>query len=92
MVPGGIEHLCLLHPRGELGETLHIVQTSNRRFRDDEFLIPRRLTKGRKAIRVRIRFTPVTTPLFPGYPVPDLAWSELRYTAYSYVMPKFALR
>jgi hypothetical protein len=79
------------NPKGELGETLHIAQTSNRRFRDDEFLIPRRLTKGRKTIRVRVRFTPVATPLFPGYPVPDLAWSELRYTAYSYVMPAFRL-
>jgi hypothetical protein len=74
-------------PRGELGETLHVVQTSNRRFRDDEFLIPRELTKGKSAIRVKIRFTPVATPLYPGYAVPELAWSEIRYTAYSYVMP-----
>ena len=42
-------------------------------------------------IRVKIRFTPVATPLFPGYPVPELAWSEMRYTAYSYVTPKFSL-
>ncbi len=75
--------------RDELGATQHVVQTSNRRFRDDEFLIPRRLTKGRAAIRVKVRFTPVSTPLFPGYPLPELAWSEIRYTAYSYVMPKF---
>jgi hypothetical protein len=26
-------------------------------------------------------------PLFPGRPVPELAWSELRYAAYSFVMP-----
>jgi hypothetical protein len=79
-------------PRGELGETLHVVQTSNRRFRDDEFLIPQRLTKGRKTIRVKIRFTPVSRPLFPGYALPELGWSEIRYTAYSYVMPKFSPR
>jgi hypothetical protein len=76
-------------PKGELGATLHTVQTSNRRFRDDEFLVPRDLTAGRSAIRVRVRFTPVTRPLFPGHPLPDLAWSEMRYACYCYVMPTF---
>jgi hypothetical protein len=76
-------------PRDELGAAQHVVQTSNRRFRDDEFLIPRALTKGRSAVRVRIKFTPVTIPLYPGYPLPELAWSEMRYTAYSFVMPAF---
>jgi hypothetical protein len=76
----------------ELGATRHVVQTSNRRFRDDEFLVPLDLTRGRRAIRVRVKFTPVSIPLFPGYPVPDLAWSEMRYTAYSFVMPKFSSR
>jgi hypothetical protein len=75
-------------PKGELGATLHHVQTSNRRFRDDEFLLPRDLTAGRSAVRVRVRFTPVRRPLFPGHPVPELAWSEIRYTAYSYVLPE----
>lgn len=75
--------------RNELGATRHVVETSNRRFRDDEFLIPLELTKGRSAIRVRVKFTPVGTPLYPGYPLPDLAWSEMRYTAYSFVMPDF---
>ena len=36
---------------------------------------------------MRIVFTPVPTPLFPGYPLPPLAWSEIRYTAYCFVMP-----
>jgi D-arabinan exo alpha-(1,3)/(1,5)-arabinofuranosidase (non-reducing end) len=74
-------------PKGELGETLHHVETSNRRFRDDEFLVPRALTQGRSAIRVRVEFTPVQRPLFPGYPLPELAWSELRYYAYCFVVP-----
>jgi hypothetical protein len=78
--------------RSELGATQHVVQTSNRRFRDDEFLIPRGLTKGRSAIRVRVKFTPVPIPLFPGHPMPELAWSEMHYTAYSYVMPNFKLK
>ena len=75
------------HPEGELGGTEHVVQTSNRRFRDDEFLVPRGLTMGRDSIRVRVRFTPVEIPLFPGYPLPELAWSEIRYDAYCFVMP-----
>jgi hypothetical protein len=78
-------------PDYELGPTDHLVQTSNRRFRDDEFLLPRRLTQGRSVIRVRIRFTPVTIPLFPGRALPPLGWSELRYSAYSYRLPDFRL-
>ncbi len=76
------------NPKEELGATQHIVETSNRRFRDDEFLISRELTQGKKAIWVRIKFTPVDRPLFPGYPVGDRAWSEIKYTAYSFVRPK----
>ena len=72
---------------GELGPTEHIVETSNRRFRDDEFLIPRKLTSGRSTIRVRIEFRPVDIPLFPGRPLGEQAWSEMRYTAYSFMMP-----
>lgn len=76
-------------PPHELDATQHIEQTSNRRFRDDEFLIPRTFTVGRSTIRVPVKFTPVDIPLFPGHPLPDLAWSEIRYIAYSYVMPRF---
>jgi hypothetical protein len=76
-------------PKDELGAAQHVVETSNRRFRDDEFLIPRSLTKGRSSIKVRIQFTPVAIPLYPGYPLAELAWSEMRYTAYSFVMPNF---
>jgi hypothetical protein len=79
------------NPAKELGEAQHIVQTSNRRFRDDEFLVPLKLTKGRSAIRVRIVVTPVNRPLFPGQPIPELAWSEIRYWAYSFVPPDAAL-
>jgi hypothetical protein len=77
------------NPKGELGATGHMVETSNRRFRDDEFLIPRDLTQGLSAIRIRTRFTPVDIPLFPGAPPQMQAWSELRYTAYCIVMPSF---
>jgi hypothetical protein len=76
------------NPKEELGATQHTVQTSNRRFRDDEFLIGRELTRGRDAIRVRVTFTPVQTPLFPGHPLMTVAWSEIRYSAYCFVMPR----
>jgi hypothetical protein len=78
------------NPKEELGATLHNAQTSNRRFRDDEFLVPKRLTQGRDAIRVRVEFTPVERPLFAGHPMQPLAWSELGYKAYCFVAPEFA--
>jgi hypothetical protein len=84
----GSNTIVYSNPGGELGDTQHIVKTSNRRFRDDEFLLDRHLTRGRSAIRVRVRFNPVTIPLYPGYPLADLGWSEMRYTAYSFVMPR----
>jgi hypothetical protein len=76
------------NPKEELGATEHNVETSNRRFRDDEFLVSRELTQGRKAIWVRIKFTPVNRPIFPGYPIGDRAWSEIRYTAYCFISPR----
>jgi len=93
--PAGIWYLAgsntFVHsePKEELGPAEHKIVVSNRRFRDDEFLLPRDLTAGRSAIQVRVRFTPVHLPLFPGQPEPELAWSEIRYDAYSYVMPDF---
>jgi hypothetical protein len=92
--PAGVWYLagsntCVYsNPKEELGATQHVVQTSNRRFRDDEFLVPRALTEGRSAIRVRIQFTPVKRPLFPGRALGELAWSELRYSAHCFVMPE----
>jgi D-arabinan exo alpha-(1,3)/(1,5)-arabinofuranosidase (non-reducing end) len=76
------------NPKDELGATQHQLRTSNHRLRDDEILIGRDLTRGRESIRVRVKFTPVTTPLFPGHPFPSPpAWSEIRYAAYCFVMP-----
>lgn len=75
------------NPREETGKTQHVVQTSNRRWRDDEFLLPRTRTEGRHAIRVRVEFQPVERPLFPGGPHPPGAWSEYRYDAYAFVAP-----
>jgi hypothetical protein len=91
--PAGVWYLaggntCVYsNPKEELGATQHVVQSSNRRFRDDEFLVPRKLTQGRSEIRVRLKFTPVAIPLFPGHPLPELAWSEFAYDAYCFVLP-----
>lgn len=76
------------NPKEELGATQHIVETSNRRFRDDEFLVPSPLTQYRKAVWVRVKFTPVDRPLYPGFPPSEHAWSEIRYTAYCFVVPR----
>lgn len=71
----------------ELAAPVHVVQTCNRRWRDDEFLLPSRLTRGREKIRVRCQFVPVKAPLFPGHPLQEEAWTEYRYWAYCFVTP-----
>jgi len=77
-------------PSGEMGNRKYEIQTSNRRFRDDEFLIPAKLTQGCSAIRVRVRFKPDDQQLYPGHPFPkQSSWSELKYDVYSYVLPAF---
>lgn len=73
------------HP--ELASPAHIVKTSNRRFREDEFMIPRALTAGRESIRVRLERIPMERPLFPGHPLAEEAWTELHYWAYCFVLP-----
>jgi len=65
-------------------------QTSNRRLRDDELMIPARLTSGKSKLRVKLRFIPDNQELFPGTPFPNQsAWSELTYQVYTMVIPKF---
>ncbi len=76
------------NPRQELGAFEPKIEISNRRFRDDEFLIGRDLTRGKKAIRIRVKFTPVNRPVIQGEPVDPQAWSEIRYAAYCFGMPK----
>ena len=75
-------------PLGEIDPPFAIAQTSNRRWREDEFLVPRALTEKRSRIRVRIVFTPSVKPLYPGAPLGAAAWSEYRYWAYSYLLPE----
>ena len=71
----------------ELMPPVHIVQTSNRRWRDDEFLLPPRLTRGRSKIRVKCKFVPTGLPLMPDRPADEEAWTEFRYWAYCFMVP-----
>lgn len=84
----GSNSVVYSNPKQELGATEHVVETSNRRFRDDEFLIGRNLTEGKRAIWVRVKFTPVNRSLYPGYPLGERAWSEMKYTAFCFVVPR----
>ncbi len=78
------------NPKGELDPRQINIEISNRRFRDDEFLIPERLTGNRSALRIRIKFIPDNQELYPRMPYPkESAWSELKYEVYSYVTPQF---
>jgi hypothetical protein len=84
----GSNRVVYSNPATELGALAPVVRESNRRWRDDEFLLPRALTEGRPRIRLRFVFAPKDTPLLPG-DVPPLprAWSEYRYWAYAWRLP-----
>jgi hypothetical protein len=78
------------HPMGELAARQYNVVTSQHAFREDEFLIPEKLTLNQSNIRIRIQFLPVNRELFPGRPFPkENRWSELKYSIYSYCLPAF---
>ncbi len=80
-------------PAGELEPRLHRTKTSNRRFREDEFLVPAKLTKNKTSIKIRIEFVPNNQQLFPDFPFPkESAWSELKYDVYSYISPQFSVK
>jgi len=75
-------------PEGELGKTEHHIVTSNRQWREEEFLIPRHLTEGVEKLAVKIEFVPNDKELYPGQAFPvETAWSESRYWVYCYKMP-----
>jgi hypothetical protein len=76
---------------GELGPVRPTVITSNRRFRDDEFLLPVAFTQGKSEIRVRVEFAPRNPPLLLGSAPAATAWTEFVYAAYSVVMPRVEL-
>jgi hypothetical protein len=75
--------------KAELAPTEHNVVTSNRRWREEEFLIPRQATHGVERLEIRVEPIAEDRPLFPGHPFPvKNAWSESRYWAYCYRLPE----
>ncbi len=74
-------------PPDELGGAETRVLDSGRRWRQDELVLPAPLTHGRRALRVRLVFAPTHAPLTPEMPVPEEAFSEVRYDTYSYISP-----
>jgi len=74
------------NPPGELDPPQLVVQESNRRFRDDELILSGSLTHGLSGLRVRIVFVPDDTPLTASEPRQPNAWSELSYSAYSWLL------
>jgi hypothetical protein len=72
----------------ELSPTEHNIITSNRRWREEEFIISSTYTRGSDKIDIKIEFIPDHKELYPGKPFPTLsAWSESRYWIFSYVLP-----
>lgn len=69
-------------PRGrnfteaELAPPENQVITSNRRWREEEFLLPRNLTEGVENLEIKLEFVPNERELFPGFPYPGpTTWS-----------------
>jgi len=69
-------------------ETLdETIEVSTRRFKEEELLLSKTLTRGKSELKLKVEFVPINRPLRPGDPLEEQAWSEIRYAAYSYVMP-----
>lgn len=80
------------YPRGETDNAQHRFRESDRRWREDEFPIAGKHTRGLSRIDIRIQHVPNFQDLFPGQPFPTpSAWSESRYWIYSYIMPTVTL-
>jgi hypothetical protein len=74
--------------KAELAATEHNVITSNRRWRESEFLLPRSVTRNVQRLAIRIEHVPINRPLYPGHSFPTKnAWSESRYWVYCYRLP-----
>lgn len=76
------------YTEAELLPTNPEVVTSNRRWREEEFLIGHHLTEGISRLAVKVEWIPVEKPLLPNQDFPHAsAWSEGRYWVYCYQMP-----
>ncbi len=74
---------------GELLPTSPEVITSNRRWREEEFLIGHHLTQGVSHLAIQLEWIPDDKPLYPGHPFPEKSgWSEGRYWVYCFQFPE----
>lgn len=72
----------------EFAATQHVMITSNRRWREEEFLIASELTRDRDSLDIKIVHVPNHIQLYPGKDFPEKSyWSESRYSVYCYKMP-----
>ena len=79
------------YTEAELSPTDPKIITSNRRWREEEFLIDRSLTSGVSRLEIQIRWIPVDRELLPGIPFPEEnMWSESRYWVYCYQLPDWS--
>lgn len=78
--------------QGELAKSDPLIYTSNRQWREEEFLISPALTQNVKKLAVKIEWIPDNRPLLPNQPFPnDSAWSSSRYWVYCYQMPRIEI-
>ncbi len=77
-----------IHDRNGDDETTEV---SSSRFREEELLLSKTLTQGKSELKLKVEFVPINRPLRPGDPLAEQAWSEIRYAAYSYVMPHISI-
>jgi uncharacterized protein (TIGR02145 family) len=74
----------------EFAPTDPYIITSNRRWREEEFVISSSFTRDLEEMEIKIEFVPNTKELLPGIAFPaQSAWSEARYWVFSYVLPDF---
>jgi hypothetical protein len=75
------------NPPSETGVVVPSVFRGERRFRDDEFLIARKFTQGRRRLRIRVQVLPVTRPLVLNGPPESAGWSEFKYEVFAWKLP-----
>jgi hypothetical protein len=80
------------NPPGENDVSRRIVQRSPYRLRQDEFLLPVRLTRGKNKVRLVLEFVDKPRRLFPNGPAfSPSAWSEISFRV-ECILPSETLR
>ena len=84
----GSSTVVVSNPPHETDPPAPVTLASNRRWREDEFLVRRELTTGHSSLRFRFVVGARTPhPLLAGGTAPAPAWSEFRYAAYAWSLP-----